>query len=225
MSVTLKSGDSTDIMSVDPTSYAGRVTLYNTSGNVVGGSSVPLVVLSASGRTKLGTFACSTFRTLGTATTPQNIATIENPAASTVNIAIKRFTIQTDSSAALATVSPSIKVSIPSALPTGGTVIPAVKFNSTYPSAVAVIRGGTASDGGVATAITATAGNSAWTQLVDRQQTAAGFVTHTDNSLLPQLIDTEPFILLPGESLLVQGVLANAATTHFLVNVCWEEYS
>jgi len=88
-----------------------------------------------------------------------------------------------------------------------------------------VIRAGSASDGGVATAITATPGNIIWSHFVNRMHTAAGFVEHMDHSLLPTNIDESPFILLPGESLLVQAVGANANTTHFVIKIYWEEYS
>jgi hypothetical protein len=43
--------------------------------------------------------------------------------------------------------------------------------------------------------------------------------------LLFELAKDDPFILNANESVLIQGVLANAATTHFVVNVTWEEYT
>jgi hypothetical protein len=175
-------------------------------------------------RNRTGQYAASSFRTFGTAATPQNIFTIENPAASGKKIAVKKLEFVVDMTVLLATVSPSVKLSRSTALPTGGTALTAVKWNTTDATVAGICRGGTASDGGVATAITATAGATITSQFVDRLHTAAGFVQHREYTLLFELAKDDPFILQPGEALLVQGVLANAATTHFAVNVIWEEY-
>lgn len=183
-----------------------------------------VAIAENSSRNKTGQYALSSFRTLGTAATPQNIFTLENPLASTKKIAIKKLEILMDTTAALATVSPSIKLSRLAALPTGGTTLTTTKWNTTDATAVGISRGGTASDGGVATAITATAGRTIYTRLVDRLHTAAGFVSHNSYDLLENIGITDPLILNANEAILIQGVLANAATTHFVVNIVWEEY-
>jgi hypothetical protein len=183
-----------------------------------------VAIAESNTRNRTGQYTLSSFRTLGTAATPQNIFTLENPLVSTKKIAIKKLEILVDTTVLLATVSPSIKLSRLAALPTGGTILTSTKWNTTDATAVGIARGGNASDGGVATAITATAGATISTQFVDRLHTAAGFIQHKEYSLLFELAKDDPFILNANESVLIQGVLANAATTHFVVNVTWEEY-
>ncbi|WP_394999737.1 hypothetical protein [Acinetobacter sp.] len=181
--------------------------------------------IANTGKHTLGSYAYSSFRTLGTAGTPHNIFTIENSTGSGVKMAIRALTINVDSTVALATVSPSIKTSRLASIPTGGTVGTVSKFITTAPTAKGVPRNGTASDSGTATAITATATSTLWTVSVDRQQTAAGFVSHPDYPLLPALATTSDFVLVAGEALLIQGVVANATTTSFVVNCAWDEYT
>jgi hypothetical protein len=172
-----------------------------------------------------GLYALSTFRTLGDTQATQNFFTIENPAASTVGIAIRGLSVMSDSTAVLTTVAPQFKVSKPTNLPTGGTVIVPVKYRTSYAACVAVPRGATASDGGGATAITATANVILWSQFIDRQPTNVGLIAHPNYSLIPDVgADLRQIILLPGESVLVQGVGANAATTHVVINCSWLEF-
>lgn len=175
--------------------------------------------------TVTGLYVASTFRTLGAASSPQNIFTIENPAASTKNVVVRDLTFTSDSTAALLTLSQQIITSKPNSLPTGGTTLTTVKYRSSYASAAAICRGGTASDGGGATAITATAGSAIHQVFVDRPATNVGWILHPTYRLLPDLgADLRQFILAPGESILVQGVTSIAATTHMIVNCSWTEY-
>lgn len=172
-----------------------------------------------------GLYACSTFRTLGTAASPQNIFTIENPAASTINIAVRGLNVATDSTAVLTSVAPMIKISKPANLPTGGTALVPAKYQTSFAAAQAIVRGGNASDDGVASAITATATAAMWTQSIDRLHTAVGWCIHPGYNLIPDVgADLRQIILVPGESLLVQGVTAMAATTTIIVNCSWQEY-
>ena len=175
-------------------------------------------------RRTIGLYAASSFRTLGDTNATQNIFTIENPAASTVIVAVRGLNCMTDSTAVLTTVSPQLKSSRPAVLPTGGTVLTAVKYRTSFASANAICRGATASDGGGATAITATAGVALWSQFVDRQHTNVGLISHPNYNLIPDVGgDLRQILLLAGESLLVQAVGANAATTHIVVNCSWYE--
>jgi len=172
----------------------------------------------------------ATFRTLGSATTPQNIFTIENVVGSTILVGIRRLTIQMDTTVALAAVASQFKTSRPTALPTGGTVLTKLTFDTTLTSSASVIvRGATAADAGAATAITATAGAVGWHQFAQRLHTAAGQVILEDESLIPGLCETDPIVLRAGQALLVQIVQAtaanNAATNHHVVNCAWEEYT
>lgn len=173
-----------------------------------------------------GLYALNTFRTLGDTNATQNIFTIENPAASTVNIAVRGLSVATDSTGTLTSVTPQMKLSRATGLPTGGTVLVPVKYQTTYATCQAVPRAATASDGGGATAITATAGVTMWSQFIDRLHTAVGWITHPGYNMIPDVgTDLRQVILVPGEALLVQGVTAMAATTHVIVNCSWLEYT
>jgi hypothetical protein len=175
-------------------------------------------------RRTIGLYTASSFRTLGDTNATQNIFTIENPAASTALVAVRNLNCMTDSTAVLTTVAPQLKSSRPTGLPTGGTVLSNVKYRTSFATANAICRGATASDGGGATAITATAGTTLWAQFIDRQHTNVGLIAHPNYNLIPDVGgDLRQIILLPGEALLVQAVLANAATTHIVVNCGWYE--
>lgn len=225
MSITIISGSGNSaLQTVDNASKAGRVTLYDAAGNPLGTAGNPLQAAYGTGRTMIGEYMVSSFRTLGSAATPQNFFAMWVPAGTT-KVAIKRLTAIIDSTALLATVSPSFKVSRLAAQPTGGTTLAAVKFQSAYTANVLSVLGGTASDGGVATAITAAPGVTAWTDFADRLVTAAGFTFHLPLDLAPNYIDDRPLILTPGEGLLVQSVLALAATFNLVFNMAWEEFT
>jgi hypothetical protein len=175
-----------------------------------------------------GYFSVATFRTLGAAATTQNLFSLENTAGSAVTVKIRRLLVQMDATAALTAVMPLIKTSRPTAIPSGGTTLSKAQWNTANTSAANVIaRGATASDGGTATAITATPGTIAWQQYCMRLHTAVGQVLAPDNNLLPALVDTQDFTLAAGEALLVQIVAAattsNPATNHYFVNCAWEE--
>jgi hypothetical protein len=177
-------------------------------------------------RLTTGLYALSNFRTVGDTNATQNILTIENPAASTINIAVRGLFVETDSTAVLTSVAPQMKLSRTTGLPTGGTVLVASKFQTSYASPQAIVRGATASDGGGATAITATAGATLWSKFIDRLHTAVGWLTHPGYGMLPDVgADLRQIILVPGEALLVQSVTAMAATTHVNVNISWLEYA
>jgi hypothetical protein len=175
--------------------------------------------------TVTGLYACSAFRTLGAASSPQNLFALLNPAASTKNLVVRQLTVASDSTAALTSVAQQAILSKPASLPTGGTALTPVKYKSSYAAAVGTPIGATASDGGGATAITATAGVSIWQQYLDRPQTAAGWYGHPTYSMVPDVgADLRQIILAPGESVLVQLVTSVPATTHLLVNCAWTEY-
>jgi hypothetical protein len=95
-------------------------------------------------------------------------------------------------------------------------------------NASVVCRGATASHGGAATAITATAGTTAWHRYALRLHTAVGEVIPDDGDLLPEIMDSTPLILRANQSLLVQVInvtaASNAATNHYVVKALWEEF-
>lgn len=174
-----------------------------------------------------GYFSAASFRTLGTAATPQNLFTIENIHATNL-VYIRRLTVQLDATAVLVSVMPQVKVSRSAAVPIGGTVLAKAQFDTANASnANTIVRGGNASDGGVATAITATAGTSIWQQYCMRMHTVVGQVLALDNNVLPLLVETEDLILRQNQALLVQVVASagasNPATNHWFCNVVWEE--
>lgn len=172
----------------------------------------------------------SSFRTLGNAASPQNLFSIENAAGSTVLVAVRRMSIQMDATAVLTAVGTQMKTSRPSALPTGGTTLTKVsRDTSLTTSGSVVLRGATASDGGAATAITATAGSTAWHQFVMRMHTLVGQVLMDDEALIPALSADDPVILRANEALVVQAINAtaanNAATNHYIINCAWDEFT
>ncbi len=172
-----------------------------------------------------GTFSAASFRILGSAATPHNLLTIENIDATNL-VYIRDITIQLDATAVLTAVMPLTKVSRATAVPTGGTTLNKGQFDTSNASnANTIVRCATASDGGVATAITATAGTTLWQEYQMRLHTAVGQVI-APPSRMPTLI-TENLILRQNQALLVQVVAAagtsNPATNHWSVCVTWDE--
>jgi hypothetical protein len=172
--------------------------------------------------------SAASFRTLGSAATPQTLFTLENTAGSAVIVNLRRVVVQLDATAVLVAVMPLIKASRPAAIPSGGTTLSKVGFDSLLSSAANVIaRGATASDGGGATAITATAGSILWQQYCMRLHTAVGQVLAPDNSLIPALCDVTPILLRAGEAIMFQIVASagtsNPATNHYFVQAFWTE--
>jgi hypothetical protein len=175
----------------------------------------------------IGLYQVSTFLTVGSAATPQNLFALNNPGAPTSknNIALRQITITSDSTAALTTVAQRAILSRPSSLATGGTTLTSVKMKTSYGTASGVALGATASDSGVLTTITATAGTAIWTQFLDRPHTLAGWFPHTVYPMLPEVgADLRQNILVPGESILIQVVGNAPATTQMIVNCSWYEY-
>ena len=174
-----------------------------------------------------GYLAAASFRTLGTAATPQNLFTIENIDATKL-VTIRRITVQLDATAVLVSVMPQVKLSRATAVPTGGTVIAKGQFDTANASnANTIIRGGNASDGGVATAITSTAGTTLWQQYCMRMHTVVGQVLAPDNNVAPLIVETQNLILRQNQALLIQIVASagasNPATNHWFCNIVWEE--
>jgi hypothetical protein len=170
----------------------------------------------------------ASFRTLGTAATPHNLFSIENTAGSAVVISIKRLVVQMDATAVLTGVMPQVKTSRPTAIPSGGTTLNKGSFDTSLTSAAnVIIRGANASDGGVATAITATAGDTLWQQYCMRLHTAVGQVLALDNPVIPTLCETTPILLAANQALLVQIVASagasNPATNFWFAQAYWEE--
>ena len=160
-----------------------------------------------------GTFSAASFRILGTAATPHNLLTIENTDA-TVQVRIRDISIQLDATAVLTAVMPLTKVSRATGVPTGGTTLSKAQFDTAN-----------ASDGGAATAITATAGTTIWQEYQMRMHTVVGQVL-SPPSRMPTIL-TKDLVLRQNEAILVQVVAAagtsNPATNHWSVTVTWDE--
>jgi hypothetical protein len=175
--------------------------------------------------------AVTTPRTLGAAALTHNIFSLENTAASAVILAVRRVSIQLDATVALTTVAPTIKASRITTMPTGGTQLTKILFDTAPPASPATViaRAATSADGAAATAITATAGTTLWSQLTMRLHTAVGQVLMDDASGIPSLCEDDPLILRPGQALLLQVVAtatgSNPATNHWVVNCMFEEFT
>lgn len=170
--------------------------------------------------------SASSFRTLGNAAASQVALTILNGDASKV-VRVRRLTVQMDATAVLTAYTNVIKVSRISAA-SGGTALTKVDWDSTAASdADVVVRGATASDGGAATAITATPGTTFWQSFIMRIHTLVGQVLMIDQTIIPDMCVDYPVVLRPGEGLcvaIVNGTAAsNLATDHHIFNISWTE--
>lgn len=172
-----------------------------------------------------GTFSAASFRILGTAATPHNLLTIENTDA-TVQVRIRDISIQLDATAVLTAVMPLTKVSRATGVPSGGTTLSKAQFDTANASdAQVVVRGANASDGGAATAITATAGTTLWQEYQMRMHTVVGQVLSPPSRMPTVLV--KDLVLRQNEAILVQVVASagtsNPATNHWQVTVTWDE--
>jgi hypothetical protein len=174
-----------------------------------------------------GYYSASSFRTVGTVASPHVLLTITNGHATTL-LKVHRLNVLLDATAVLIAVMPQVKVSRTSGSnPTGGTALTKAQFDTNAASDGAmVILGATASDGGGATAITATPSDILWQQYCMRMHTVVGQVLAPDNWLIPIICDTTPVILRQNQSLIVSVIgtaASNPATNHWIVQTVWEE--
>ena len=166
----------------------------------------------------------SIFRTTGLASANHNLFTIFNKTGSTKFAKVKRLTIQVEDTGVLLTVAPLVQVSRITTLPSGGTVLTKVPFDTTLTADTNIeFMGATASDGGAATTIAGTAGTRAWAQFKMRAATAVGQYLYPDERIIPTICETDPIILRALEGLQVQMVQASVTTATYLLNCTWEE--
>lgn len=166
----------------------------------------------------------SSFRTVGLASANHNLFTIFNKTGSTKLLAVRRLTIQIEDTGVLLTVAPTVQASRITTLPTGGTVLTAVPFDTALTHDTnCEAMGATASDGGAATTITSTAGTRAWGQFKMRAATAVSQFLYPDEPLIPTLCDDDPIILRALEGINVQMVQASVTTALYIVNCMFEE--
>ncbi len=170
----------------------------------------------------------TTFRTLGNAATTQVIAAFDNGAGSPVLVVPTEITVFADMTAALAAVAAHVRLTRASAVSAGTVITKTLTDTAMASASQVVVRGATASDGGTATAITATIGTTIRQALLPRMQTAVGYVSQSQGPLYADRSDMDGIVLRAGEALAIQVVAAvgtsNPATNHYLVNLAWEEY-
>lgn len=173
--------------------------------------------------------SASSFRTLGNATTSQNLLTLENGTASGAIVALREISLEMDATAVLIAVASTLRLRRASGLPSGGTTLDKVSSDTLQSSNTLVVaRGATGSDGGAATAITTNPQpGSVFARFVMRMHTAVGQIV--PDSILLLRREDQPIILRPGEAALIQltnPVAANnPSTNHYVVNCRWEEYT
>ena len=240
----IQSGASADQWTIDPTSKAGRGTLYDASGNVLIGSktianSIPVNIASDqlpfafSNRisSSSGIYGCGSFRVPGTATTnPLNLATITNNAGAKT-IYLRRISVDLSTSAAATDlVSGSFRIWPNTGVtPSGGTAPTKQKYDSAYATSQAAtqILFGASADG-TSTAIThALPGSTPLRETFrDSVMTAVGVQgSRTDFVLLGW--DSPPIAVRSGETTLVAMVPTNGAdvaTRMYIVMLVWEEF-
>lgn len=176
-------------------------------------------------------FSTVTWRTPGNGGLLQSLFTLENTSGSSVVITVRRLLVVMDPTSLIVSVQCQVKTSRTVGMPSAGTVLNKEKFktNSVASSSNVIARGATASDGGAATAITATAGTPFWQQFATRMHSAVEFILAPEQNLLPFLIADPampPFLIKANEAIVCQVINisgANPATNHWFVNCAWEE--
>ena len=178
-------------------------------------------------------FSIATYKTAGNAATTQNLVTLTNGASSAKTVKVKAVRISLDTTAAITSISPQLKLNRVTGTPSGGTSLTSRKFiwdtKGTASNTSVTILGATASDGGAATAITATLGSLLYQPFGWRLHTAANFTCPvTTINMLPQFAgNSGEFILVAGESLVVSvaaiAAASNPSTNNYLTTIVWEE--
>jgi len=164
-------------------------------------------VIVAKDRVTTNELRFATFRTIASAAVNHNLLTIENTTGSAVLLAIQELVMEIQVTAVTAMlVAAEARLFRTTTAPTGGTILTAHPNDTGGPAVPAniVLRGATASDGGVATAITlaAPATNPISSQAVDKIITGVG-QWNTDEA--PLILTLAPALILrAGQAALVQ---------------------
>jgi len=161
----------------------------------------------------MGYVASQSLSIIANDATEQNLFAIENPIGSRVDVYIKDLDYEVDAVGALTAVSPLIKVSRATAI-SGGVILPKSSFDTTE-GKDSFVRCMTQNN--EAAIITATAGDTIWQAFRHRTHTAVeqmtAYINEVTHGLLPSLIETQNFVLRPGEALLVK-LLASAGSSN-----------
>lgn len=168
----------------------------------------------------------------GNDATTQNLFTIENGIASRVNVIIRRLTFGSDALVALTSVANVLRSCRATGV-SGGVILEKTKFVTTQTSDPAVVIRAMANE---TAPITATAGDTLWTQFAPRVHTAVEQVQPeqdserlTARSITPWMDHlVADLVIRPGQALLVRVVAATAASNaqnsmQYAVRCSWEE--
>ncbi len=164
----------------------------------------------------------------------QNLFVIENGIESRVNVIVRRLTFGSDATAVLTSIQNALKVSRCTSV-SGGVTLAKASFTTTETSDANVVIRAQANE---TAPITATAGDTLWTQFAGRMHTAVEQQRPeyeserlSERNLIPVVaMDITDLVLRPGESLLVKVVAATAASNplasmNYVVRCQWEEDS
>lgn len=182
-------------------------------------------------------FSATTFRTLGTAATTQNLLGIANGSSSTKIVRLVDVSVYMDANVALTAVMPQFKLNRCVANTTnliGGTSLTKAIWSSanTASDANITVLGTTASDGGAATTITATF--TATQCIAQVFNTRAHTLVDAMHNQIPYKLVSQRLTsngynlrLRPGEgallNLVATATTSNPATNMYVANVTWEE--
>lgn len=175
-----------------------------------------------------------TLTIVGNDAVAQNLFVIENGYKSRVNVIVRRLTFGCDALVVLTSVQNVLKVSRCTSV-SGGVTLDKAKFTGLQTSDANVVLRAQANE---TAPITATAGDTLWTQMAARMHTAVEQQRAEDDSerlkernLLPiAAAGVADFVLRPGQALLVKVVAATAASnalnsTNYTVRCDWDEES
>lgn len=169
--------------------------------------------------------SAASFRILGNAATAHNLFVIYNTHATKV-VDVRRLVMQMDATAVLTAVMPIVKTCRIASY-SGGTAMSKIDWGATASDAAVQVYAANASDGGAATAITATPTAALWQQYGMRLHTAVGQVQGIDNNVVTSISESYPIRLAQNQGLLVHIVAAagtsNPNTNHYFVECAWEE--
>jgi hypothetical protein len=204
---------STRASSANQTTLGAQTTKINdgvsTAGIVAATSSLNVAVIGT--RLLTGSYYCGTGRIAGSAAA-QNLASIENPAASGKTVYVKRSNVQ-GQVAVVSIVLFDYLFGRTAALPTLGTVLTSQKQSSSAPAPVAIVRS--------APTAAAAAGN-LWSVTAGNNGAAPGPFAPQLLEALSEKRETDDIVLAAGEALLMRAE-ANLATWSHQVNFAWDE--
>lgn len=168
------------------------------------------------------------FRTVGVASTPQNLMMVRNTAASGLYIALYEWKLYKDMSALQSALGPTARVSA-GAYTSGGSPMTKTMHSAsggTDSSSANCIITAAASADGTAAAITATAGTpTLWQTQPMKMVSLAGPAINPEPDVIPETCRTKPWVIPPSTNLLLQLVTAGLTSDHYYPDVFWEEWT